>query len=122
MNNNSNDSSALLIIIIAILLMGVGPFLEMVGTAILFLGVGAIAILIVLPFGILIEKIKENRNKKKNWKWRGSGNRYARYVMHVEEVAYRFCLTHPKKDKNKIMEIVRKRRPYITKQGVVYKF
>lgn len=121
MNNNSNNSG-LLIIIIAILLMGVGPFLEFVGTALLFVGVGGIAILVVLPFGILIETIKERKNKKKNWKWRGSGKRYARYVKHVEEVAYRFCLTHPKKDKNKIMEIVRKRRPYITKQGVVYKF
>lgn len=120
MKNNSNDSNILLIIIIAILLMGVGPFLEFVGTALLFVGVGGIAILIVLPFGILIEKIKERKRRKKLWKWRGSGKRFDRYVKHVEEVAYRFCLTHPKKDKNKIMEIVRKRWPYITKQGVVY--
>lgn len=119
MNNNSNDSTVLLIIIIAILLMGVGPFLEMVGTGLLFLGVGAIAILIVLPFGILIETIKEYRNKKKRWKFRNGSQRYAKYVMHVEEVADRYARIYNKKKEN-VMAKYRKRHPYITISGKAY--
>lgn len=118
--NNSSDSLASLIFIglgIAYITINFYAIIE------LFIFIAIIAI----PCGILysiintIENYFKNRKIRANaWKIRNNSKRYNKYVMHVEEVANRYCRIY-NKNKNNVIAKYRKRHPYITIKGKIYR-
>lgn len=104
-------------IIIFGLIMG---FISAHATAVGVIALFTIAVCIIYAIGNgLIDWFKNRSSRIERWKFRNGSQRYAKYVMHVEEVAYRYARLYNKK-KEKVMAKYRKRHPYITISGKAY--